>query len=332
MPTIAIIGAGAAGLAAAYRLRDLAADVTVYDKAEYIGGRTLSVELGGLQSNTGALFVYKDSPADRVRQELGIDAEPFLPNTWGVHIHGETVVSASPDDLADQLPIAPQARAELSSFLNEAIDEYNGYTNIEEATDLEEERFGPRLATLHTDTASIVRSAVHGGSVADPDLLSAKYALRYFASYLALDHQNRLYTTDGMQQIPEALAKALKPGSVKLGCAVNEIASTNEKDGYELRLADGSRASADRIIMAVPAPAVPAIVSDLPPAKVSALKEVDMPGSTTFCVTANVEGLPAIAEWAFLATVGTRFDAVINPQPWSQDSGTPAPSVIQFVC
>lgn len=332
MPRIAIIGAGAAGLAAAYRLRGLDAELTVYDKAEHIGGRTLSLGVGGLESNTGALFVYRNTPADRLRAELGIDASPFLPGTWGVHINGETVVTAAPDTLAERLPIAPRAKAELSAFLLEAIQEYRGYSDVEEASELAEERFGTRLAALHPDAASIIRSAVHGGSVADPDLLSAKYALRYFASYLAHDRENRLYTRGGMQQIPEALAAALEPGAVRLGREVVEVSDRGGSEGCELRFADGGVESADRVILAVPAPVVPELVRGLPPEKLDALEQVDMPGSTTFCITADIEGLPAIAEWSFLATVGTRFDAIINPQPWSADSDEPAPSAAQFVC
>jgi phytoene dehydrogenase-like protein len=58
VPDVAIVGAGPAGIATAYFLRDSGADVAVLEAGDDIGGRTLSVPVAGLPSNTGALFVY----------------------------------------------------------------------------------------------------------------------------------------------------------------------------------------------------------------------------------------------------------------------------------
>jgi protoporphyrinogen oxidase len=81
MHDVAIVGAGPAGVATAYFLRDLALDLTVLEAGDEIGGRTRSVPVGGIPSNTGALFVYRDTPAEELASELGIRTAAFTPGT-----------------------------------------------------------------------------------------------------------------------------------------------------------------------------------------------------------------------------------------------------------
>jgi phytoene dehydrogenase-like protein len=50
---LAIVGAGPAGLATAYYLRDSGLDVLILEAAGDIGGRTLSVPVGGVPACTG---------------------------------------------------------------------------------------------------------------------------------------------------------------------------------------------------------------------------------------------------------------------------------------
>jgi len=71
---IAIIGAGVSGLAAAYRLQQQGASVTVFEKADHVGGRTLTLRLGEFIIDVGALTMmptYKNVCA--LIKELGIE-------------------------------------------------------------------------------------------------------------------------------------------------------------------------------------------------------------------------------------------------------------------
>jgi oxygen-dependent protoporphyrinogen oxidase len=71
---IAIVGAGVSGLAAAYRLQQKGAKVTVFDKRDYIGGRTRSVHIGEFIFDVGALVMlptYKNVYG--LIKELGIE-------------------------------------------------------------------------------------------------------------------------------------------------------------------------------------------------------------------------------------------------------------------
>jgi cation diffusion facilitator CzcD-associated flavoprotein CzcO len=57
VPDVAVVGGGPAGVATAYFLRDAGVDVTALEAGGDVGGRTRSVSVAGIPSNTGALFV-----------------------------------------------------------------------------------------------------------------------------------------------------------------------------------------------------------------------------------------------------------------------------------
>lgn len=70
---LAIVGAGAAGAAAAYALREASVDVTVFERREGVGGRAASGRKNDCRYDYGANYVKADS--DRV-SELVTDALP----------------------------------------------------------------------------------------------------------------------------------------------------------------------------------------------------------------------------------------------------------------
>ena len=73
--TIAVVGAGVSGLTAAYRLQQGGAKVTVFERNDYVGGRTRSARKGGFIFDLGALVMlptYKNVYA--LIKELGIES------------------------------------------------------------------------------------------------------------------------------------------------------------------------------------------------------------------------------------------------------------------
>lgn len=334
MHDVAVVGAGPAGIATAYFLRDADLDVTVLEAGDDVGGRTRTVDVGGLPSGTGALFVYRGTPAEELATELGVRTVPFSPETYGVHVHGTTVVDEDNDRLVDRLPIAPAAKEQLRGFVRTSLEEYARYTRAGGLTDdadgLSGRTVADRLRGLDPDVTEIVTRAVRGGSVADPSRLSAQYALRYFASYLAHERHSRLYPVDGMQDLVRAMAARLAPGTVRRRARVDRVARDGT-DAYALTVAgEAGPVRARHVVVAVPAPVTRRIVADLPPWKDAALAAVETPGSTTLCVTADVTGLPDVARWAFVTVTGRAFDAIINPCPVGP--GNDAPPTAQFVC
>jgi protoporphyrinogen oxidase len=319
---VVVVGAGAAGIATAYYLRDSGLEVVVLDEGGEVGGRTRAVQVGGLTVNAGAMFVYRGTRAEELAAELGIETEPFEPSTYGIHLDGETVVDTGNARLVGRLPLGDEAKDQLMRFLEEAMTEYGRYTRggglVPEAAELAGLTVQDRLDGRHPDVQRIVRTAVWGGAVAEASQLSATYGLRYFASYLAHEKHNRLFPPNGMQELVQRMAGRLPTGAVRLGVRATAVAARDDGTSSVHTVdAEGARAVviARRVVVAVPAPQVHEVVPDLPGWKQEALARATTPGSRTLGVVADVTEAPQLADWAFVTTVGKRFDAIINPTP-----------------
>lgn len=331
---VVVVGAGPAGLAVAYELRDLDIDVQVLEADGAIGGRTRSVQLAGAPVNTGAMFIYRGTRAEKLARELNQETAPFHPATYGVHIDGVTSVAGSTPEIAERLPLPTESKAALVHFMEGLAREYRDNvvdgTITDKAAGLANETVAARLEGLPGPARSVIESAVRGGAVGDAAQLSAKYALRYLASYITHERDNRLYPVNGMQALPRALAVNVGAGTeIRTGIRVQGV---RELDGLleVTGASDGGQEVllARHVVVAVPAPLVAGVCRDLPEWKREALRAAETPGSTTFTVAANIEGLPDFADWSFVSTVGKKFDAIINPQP----GVVPADGIVRFTC
>lgn len=76
--SVIVVGAGTAGLAAARRLADEGLDVLVLEARDRIGGRTHTVELGGVALDAGAAWVqqFPRNPMARLAESLGLRMVP----------------------------------------------------------------------------------------------------------------------------------------------------------------------------------------------------------------------------------------------------------------
>jgi protoporphyrinogen oxidase len=339
MHDVVIIGAGAAGTTTAYYLRDSGLDVAVLEAGDHVGGRALSVDVGGLTVNTGAMFVYRGTRAEELAAELGISTEPFEPSTYGIHLDGQTVVDTDNERMVKRLPLDDDARSQLVRFIDEAMTEYQRYTRggamMPEAAELAGISVQDKLDGWHPDVQRIVQTAVQGGAVGKASQTSATYGLRYFASYLAHEKHNRLFPPNGMQELIQRMADRLPEGWVRLGVRVTGVRDTD--GGYDVHAvgADGAPAtfSARRVVVALPAPQVHEVLPDLPEWKRAALEQAATPGSRTLGVVADVTEAPHVADWAFVTTVDRAFDAIINPAPGRprRDPGS-GRLLAQYVC
>src|SRR3972149_4021642 len=102
---IAVIGAGIAGLTAAYRLQQAGARVTVYEARDCVGGRMTSLAWEGFTINPGAQFF---TGVDRYLLQMVGD----LCQAFGTRDHAnnarETKKERAPTDPGNYLPGAAQ--------------------------------------------------------------------------------------------------------------------------------------------------------------------------------------------------------------------------------
>jgi monoamine oxidase len=338
---VIVVGGGPAGIGTAYELRDSGLDVVVLEAALAVGGRTLSVDLPGGKANAGALFLYRGTRSEELAAELGLPTVPFLPTTYGISEGGRTSVAPDLRELVDGLCLPDDERAALLGTLQDAVAEYRENTAGGQLTrssaSLADETVAERFATVPERARRILETAVQGGSVGRTDTLSAQYALRYFASYPALERENRLLSLEGQQALSLRMAARLPEGSVHLSTAVERVVHEEASQTYLVTATgpDGRvEFRAPQVVVAVPAPRVDTLVADLPAWKRSALAAAETPGSTVMIVAADVTGVEEHRDWSFVTTVGAAFDCIINPAPGPQDfrDNPEGQEIVHYLC
>ncbi|MGI8870934.1 MAG: protoporphyrinogen oxidase [Mycobacteriales bacterium] len=86
---VAVVGAGIAGLAAAYALRSSGLDVVVLDGADRIGGKLLVSEVGGIPVDAGAEAMLARAPAGTaLAAQVGADVVHPLATSAGIWADG----------------------------------------------------------------------------------------------------------------------------------------------------------------------------------------------------------------------------------------------------
>lgn len=96
-----IVGAGAAGLAAAYDLANAGHQVTVYESAPFIGGQASTIEVGGGRLERGYHHLFtNDTAMIELMGELGIGASlRWFPSTVGTYVGGRIWKTTTPLDI-----------------------------------------------------------------------------------------------------------------------------------------------------------------------------------------------------------------------------------------
>ena len=115
-----------------------------------------------------------------------------------------------------------------------------------------------------------------GGCMTHPQELSARFGMRYVASYLLRDPEHRNMIEGGLNRIPLALADRIDGGSIMRGIDVQSV--TEVDGGYEVAYLDEGRPAllqARHVVMALQAPLIEGLVRpSLPAWKRGALESI----------------------------------------------------------
>ncbi len=98
---IGIIGAGVAGLTAAYDFSRAGHQVTVYESAPFIGGQASTIEVGGGRLERGYHHLFtNDTDIIDLMDELGVgESLEWYPSKVGTYVDGKVYKTTTPMDL-----------------------------------------------------------------------------------------------------------------------------------------------------------------------------------------------------------------------------------------
>lgn len=287
-----VVGGGISGLAAAYRLRVAAgpdASITLLDPADRLGGVLRTERLCGQPLDVGAeAFVARRPEVPALLNELGLAGRQITTTGARPLIYSEGRLHQLPKDTVNGIPSRPSALAGLVDdatmrwMLDEPRRPFSWRAGADPSVaDLVGDRFGEQVVVRSVDP---LLAGVYAGSAATIGIRAAAPTVA-----AALD--------GGAQSLTQAVAAALpppQPGSVfgaidggyqvlidelvrRSGIEWAQVAVRalhRAARGWELVDDEGGRWSADAVVLAVPAPRLPALVAELAPRSAAAARRI----------------------------------------------------------
>jgi oxygen-dependent protoporphyrinogen oxidase len=314
IPRVAIIGGGIAGLAAAYRLRELAAAretpilTTVLEREERAGGSLSTIRRDGFVIETGADSMLTEKPwgLDLVRR-VGLEPE-LIPTreefrkTYVVRA-GRLVEIPAGFTLLAPTRVGPILRSPLFSPLAKLRMGLEMFIPARRGD--EDESLGSFVRRrFGREVLERVAQPLAGGIyTADPEKLSLKATMPRFLEmerrYGSVIRGMRaaesaraargpgvsgarwsLFVSfrTGMEALAEALVSRLE-SSVKPSAEVSAL--TREADGWLVELADGEKLRADAVIIAAPSHVAARLLGPIHPELADILARIEYSSAAT---------------------------------------------------
>ncbi len=265
MSRVAVIGAGAMGLAAAYFLTKRGHAVEVFEADTVAGGMAAHFDLDGLSIERFYHFVCKaDAPTFALLAELGLgDAMRWVPTSMGYFYHGKHYPWGDPISLLTfpHLGLIDKFRYGLMAFL---ATKRNDWSKLDKIT-AEEWLKG--------------WCGEHGWKVLWEKLLALKffeYSHKVSAAWMwtrlkrvgtsrrNLFQEELGYIEGGSETLVKRLVERITTmnGRIHLGCPASEVHI--EGNAVTAVTAGGERRPFDAVISTVPMPLVPRLIPGLP--------------------------------------------------------------------
>ncbi|MEV7394221.1 MULTISPECIES: protoporphyrinogen oxidase [unclassified Streptomyces] len=292
---VVVIGAGIAGLAAAHRLLERGARVTVLEASERVGGKLLPGEIAGVRVDLGAESMLARRPeAVALAREAGLADRLQPPATATASIWTRGALRPMPKG---HVMGVPGTAAALSGVLSD-----EGLARIERDADLPRTEVGDDVAVGEYVAARLGREVVDrlvepllGGVYAGdayrismrsavPQLYQAAQthdslteAVREIQAKAVANQQTGpvfMGIEGGVGTLPLAVAESVRArgGEILTGAPVTEL--RRDTEGWRV-VTEGRALRADAVIVAVPAPAAAALLRAEAPAAAAELAGVE---------------------------------------------------------
>ncbi|MBS2008400.1 MAG: NAD(P)/FAD-dependent oxidoreductase [Cyanobacteria bacterium SZAS TMP-1] len=282
---VAVVGAGLAGLVAAYQLLQSGAEVTVFEKSSAPGGRAGTVIKDGFHINQGPHALYQAGIAYKFLAQIGARPKGAPPSGRGLALLGGHLYDLPVDAgslLRTQLfGFSPLAKLELAIFFQKlASVDCGNIMHVGLRPWLEDKISSDKVRQF---IIALARLSTYS---CNTEQLAAGAAIRQ----LVLANQGPLYLDNGWASIIESLQKALGQAvRWRLGAHVKKVSATA---GGGVQIIDGEETLAfDQAVLCVP----PQVVNELVPGVIADNVKEDILASKAACLDVCLKSLPVPA-------------------------------------
>jgi phytoene dehydrogenase-like protein len=285
---VVVVGAGMAGLTAACYLARAQMEVTVIEKASYLGGRAATQEFDGFRFNRGGHALYSGGAASRILEELGVSYDYGIPKRTFVMQGGKlSPFTADPlGFLRTNVLNVGDKLALLRLFVTLGAAKPRALANTSVQGWLDHNIRRPQLRRLMT---ALARTFVYSTAL---DLISAELFVEKLQR--ALRHPVH-YVDGGWRTLVDGLRAVAERAGARIVSNV-QVESVEISNGHarSVRLHDGSVVRASAVVVATSPrdaaklvdggenPAMGQIVEGLIPARIAcldvALNRLPVPG------------------------------------------------------
>jgi oxygen-dependent protoporphyrinogen oxidase len=321
-PTVAVVGGGIAGLAAAHRLTTEPVKLMVVDKAPQLGGKVHTEHIDGFVVENGPdSFVAGKGTVVQLAEELSIGHRIIStrPENRGSYVWRRGELHPLPEGLILMTPTRispllrstllswrgrlrvladlviprgrPSADESLESFVvrrlgREALDRIAepliAGIHVAEPATMSLRASFPRFLDMEREHRSLIPAARAAARLAPQP-----GSLSHFASFQA-----------GMGELTDTLVAALGDAETRTGTAVTLL--THHGDGYRLALDDGTDLDADAVIIATPARDAAALLSEIAPKAAREVAAIRQISTATITLAYRAHQIPELAGSGFV--------------------------------
>jgi phytoene dehydrogenase-like protein len=324
-PSVAVAGAGLAGLVAARHLADAGADVTVFERHETVGGRVRSRRQDGFTLDRGFQVLFTAYPAVRRELDLGaLDLRSFSP---GAVIARPGERSTLSDPLRDPLSLTDTVfnrEVTLSDKLRTlALRQHVGSRDEATIFASDDASIADYLRDWGFSAAYVERfvAPFYGGITLDRSLSTSKRVFEY--TFKAMSEGLIALPAAGMGAIPAQLATRARDAGATVHCEEPVAAVSPEGDAATVETRDRT-ATFDAAVVATDPRTARRLTG------VAAIPTAARASVTCYCTlpTAAVEGFDGSRK-IHLNAADDRPNAVV---PLSTVASTYAPDDRGLVC
>lgn len=252
---IAVVGAGIAGLTAAYYLQKFGYSVTLYEASNRVGGRMTTDRISDCLVDRGAQFLSSEySTLIPLIHELGMGDQLVETSQWMGIVRNQRIRKIAADhffsplisgylSLKEAFQFFLKMRCCQANIINLPLDDYAAWVEFDDeyADTFIRREFGDNILEY------VIEPQMQGFHYQSPEEASKIHALMLL--HFMIKKGKVMSLRHGMGSLPEKLATGL---NIKFNCPILSI-KTTEPGGLVTLESNAEKFYADRAILTVPA-------------------------------------------------------------------------------